>query len=249
MDLILLCTSRELKPHSNAAKKRCSYGRDGAAGRRYKPRFKFSHPLVKAMGLFNERQHVNAGVLVVDLERYCEEDLVAKLDKVLVQHLQGPPLWHQGNNQPPFTIAAAAHTLFVHPSWNVRPGDARGQARAQHAQKRSASSAPSSQIKDQCASMLHTPPKILHAHFPPCSALPPRLCPTHPRSSERDPATKVLKMAALDVIRASRRLELPCSCKGKHFDDLDVPDDSAPLEDLSRDPTDGVAAPRGGFPA
>ena len=63
----------------------------------------------------------------MDMERYCAADVVGNLDTVLVRHLRGPPLWRQGNNQPPFTIAAARHTLFVHPSWNVRPGDARAE--------------------------------------------------------------------------------------------------------------------------
>ena len=105
-----------------AAAKRCAPKRAA-----YKPRFKFSDPLVAEFGLRSEAQHVNAGVLVMDMERYCAADVVGNLDTVLVRHLRGPPLWRQGNNQPPFTIAAARHTLFVHPSWNVRPGDARAE--------------------------------------------------------------------------------------------------------------------------
>jgi len=79
----------------------------------YRPRFRFEAKIVHDMGLHDERQHVNAGVLVVDVARYCAADVVRNLDDVLAAHLAGPRLWRQGNNQPPFTIAAARHT----PGW------------------------------------------------------------------------------------------------------------------------------------
>jgi len=211
-----------------AAARRCAPKRAA-----YKPRFRFRDALVSAMGLRSEKQHVNAGVLVIDLERYCAADVVGNLDAVLVRHLQHGPLWHQGNNQPPFTVAAAKHTLFVHPSWNVRPGDARAEQAVARVHRRHGNAA-----KDECADMIHEAPRILHAHFRPCDALPPRLCPMG-SSPARDPATKNLKLAVAQLLKATKRTTLPCSCKGRHFDDL------APAEA----PDAALPAPRGGFPA
>ena len=89
-----------------AAARRCAPKRAA-----YKPRFRFRDSLVSAMGLRSEKQHVNAGVLVIDLARYCEADVVGNLDSVLVRHIKGPPLWHQGNNQPPFTVVSRRREL------------------------------------------------------------------------------------------------------------------------------------------
>lgn len=199
-----------------AAARRCAPGKAA-----YKPRFRFRDPLVQELGLRNVRQHVNAGVLTMDLQAYCAADVVEKLDRVLVRHITGSPLWHQGNNQPPFTIAAAAHTVFIHPSWNVRPGDARGQAQLRRKARRGVSkSLTAENVKEQCASMMATAPRILHAHFRPCDALPPKMCMETPRE-RRDPAAMALKQSVLQLLRVNRRVKLPCSCKGKHFDDLD----------------------------
>ena len=207
-----------------AAARRCAPGKAA-----YKPRFRFRDPLVQELGLRNVRQHVNAGVLVMDLQAYCEADIVEKLDRVLVRHITGSPLWHQGNNQPPFTIAAAAHTLFVHPSWNVRPGDARGQSQIRRKRGQKSQSPAAETVKEQCASMMRTAPRILHAHFRPCDALPPRLCMETPRE-RRDPAAMALKQSVLNLLRVAKRIKLPCSCKGKHFDDLDESKVDAALE-------------------
>ena len=40
------------------------------------------------------------------------------------------------------------------------------------------------------------------------------------RSPARDPATKNLKLAVVQLLKATKRASLPCSCKGRHFDDL-----------------------------
>ena len=206
-----------------AAAKRCAPKRAA-----YKPRFKFSDPLVAEFGLKSEAQHVNAGVLVMDMERYCAADVVGNLDTVLVRHLRGPPLWRQGNNQPPFTIAAARHTLFVHPSWNVRPGDARAEQMVAGRQTRYSRRHPKAGA-DECADMVHNPARILHAHFKPCDALPNRLCPspkTEATAREREDATKALKNACVAVNAADardKRPKAPCSCKGKHFTDVLMP--------------------------
>ena len=207
-----------------AAARRCAPGKAA-----YKPRFRFRDPLVQELGLRNVRQHVNAGVLVMDLQAYCEADIVEKLDRVLVRHITGSPLWHQGNNQPPFTIAAAAHTLFVHPSWNVRPGDARGQSQIRRKRGQKSQSLSAETVKEQCASMMRTAPRILHAHFRPCDALPPKMCMETPRE-RRDPAAMALKQSVLNLLRVAKRVKLPCSCKGRHFDDLDESKVDAALE-------------------
>lgn len=203
-----------------AAAKRCAPKRAA-----YKPRFKFADPLVAEFGLKSEAQHVNAGVLVMDMERYCAADIVKNLDAVLVRHLRGPPLWRQGNNQPPFTIAAARHTLFVHPSWNVRPGDAKAEQMVAGRQSRYSRKHPK-QGYDPCAEMIHTAPKILHAHFKPCDALPARLCPSSKdaeAAKRKELVVKTLKnaiLSLLDVDRKDKRPKAPCSCKGAHFTDV-----------------------------
>ncbi|KAJ1456656.1 hypothetical protein M885DRAFT_165759 [Pelagophyceae sp. CCMP2097] len=126
----------------------------------YKPRFKFDDAVVQEFGLKSEAFHINAGVLLVDLEQYCLASVVEALERILERHVAGPQLWHQGNNQPPFTIAVAAHLTFLHPSWNVRPGDADAESRivARHKE--------GSMAEDLCAQMVAAPPLIIHTHEP-----------------------------------------------------------------------------------
>ena len=46
----------------------------------------------------------------------------------------------------------------------------------------------------------------------------------------RDPAAVALKQSVLNLLRVAKRIKLPCSCKGKHFDDLDESQVDAALE-------------------
>lgn len=151
-----------------AAARRCASKRAA-----YKPHFKFNDELVKEYGLKSNSMLVNAGVLVMDLEAYCQAGILDALKNVLRRHIQGPPLWQDGNNQPPFTIAAARHFTFIDPSWNVRIGDAKAQAMVTQARKRRHERLD----RDECSDIIENP-RILHAHFNPCRALPSRLCPT-----------------------------------------------------------------------
>ena len=182
-----------------AAAKRCAQKRA-----RYQPHFAFSDELLKEFGLKSNAMLVNAGVLVVDLQAYCRDGLFHDLRAVLRRHVAGPPLWRDGNNQPPFTIAAARHITFVDPSWNVRLGDAQGQARVARVQRRKQQRNGPRQVaanggaltaaatEDVCTRMLEDP-WILHAHFNPCAALPDRLCPDNNAHSINNTANEPLR--------------------------------------------------------
>lgn len=120
-------------------------------------------------------------MLLIDLEAYCNSGILDSLKAILRRHIAGPPLWRDGNNQPPFTIAAAKHISFVDPSWNVRLGDARGQAQVSRLKRKRHQF-----VEDECTAML-ADPWILHAHFKPCDALPNHLCrETLPSNSSSD---------------------------------------------------------------
>lgn len=206
-----------------AAARRCASKRSA-----YQPHFKFHDELVKELGLKSNAMLVNAGVLLMDLEAYCNAQVIESLKAVLRRHIAGPPLWRDGNNQPPFTIAAAKHISFVDPSWNVRMGDAKGQAQVARNKRRRRD--PSTR-SDECTAMLQDP-WILHAHFKPCDALPDYLCPnTSPASSSTDekdsPApsshkkkyaddpAKALKLASLRTKNTAKNqpVSVPCQCK------------------------------------
>ncbi|KAJ8601204.1 hypothetical protein CTAYLR_003258 [Chrysophaeum taylorii] len=177
----------------------------------YQPHVQFRDELVKEFGLKSSAMLVNAGVLVVDLEAYCAATVLDGLKAVLRRHIAGPPLWRDGNNQPPFTIAAARHITFVDPAWNVRLGDARGQALVVKAKKRRRES-----LRDECTAML-ADPWVLHAHFKPCEALPDRLCPSS-RSKNSTRADNVharrLKAACAmaRTIANDEARPVPCQC-------------------------------------
>ena len=175
--------------------------------------------------------------------RYCAADVVRNLDDVLAAHLAGPRLWRQGNNQPPFTIAAARHTLFVHPGWNVRPADAAAERAVAGRSKGKPAAAdgpppPASAARvarDECEAMIRGDVRILHSHFSPCDALPPAYCPLQRGESPdpRSPAAKALKISSVRVYEAAKRAvaKQECSCKGTHFDALaDDPPRASRLE-------------------
>ncbi|GAB4822282.1 hypothetical protein N2152v2_009328 [Parachlorella kessleri] len=78
--------------------------------------YDFSKPLVKAtMG--PEQCYINAGVYVVDLERYKELGIQRRIGELIQQHAQDR-LWLQGVQQPSFVLAIANHSATVDPRWN-----------------------------------------------------------------------------------------------------------------------------------
>mmetsp|Transcript_13244 Transcript_13244/g.17672 ORF Transcript_13244/g.17672 Transcript_13244/m.17672 type:complete len:529 (-) Transcript_13244:2-1588(-) len=189
VDIISLYSTSLTKVRFVAAARRCAQKRA-----RYKPHFKFNDELIQSYGLRGNALLINAGVLVVDLQAYCHTRLLDSMKIILRKHVAGPPLWRDGNNQPPFTIAAARHITYVHPGWNVRLGDAKGQVminRAHSRANRKRHRRPSTNTnsnEEECTHMLDDP-YILHAHFNPCSALPSRLCPSTssaPKSTDDD---------------------------------------------------------------
>lgn len=209
VDVTALYATQLTPAHFIAAARRCATKRAA-----YKPKFKFHDELVKEFGLKSMSMLVNAGVLVVDLEAYCRAKVIDALKTVLRRHIAGPPLWLDGNNQPPFTIAAARHIVFVDPSWNVRVGDARGQAHVTRVKRRR-----HEPVDDECTAML-ADPWILHAHFKPCEALPSWLCPTssaantsHQKHSKDDVAfsLKATCLRAKSQAQASKQ-RTPCRC-------------------------------------
>lgn len=62
--------------------------------------------------------YVNAGVYVVDLERYALRRIGARISELVALHAVRR-LWWQGVQQPSFVLALAGHTVTLDARWNA----------------------------------------------------------------------------------------------------------------------------------
>ena len=81
---------------------------------------KTEEDVVRQHGFTSRTQDFNAGVLALDLVEFCKQGIVDKMLRLLDVHNGGQLLWHEGNEQPPFSIATAKTTQLVDASFNCR---------------------------------------------------------------------------------------------------------------------------------
>lgn len=82
--------------------------------------FNYSHPLVQQSGL-TPRNRFNAGVVLFNLQAYCQARVTDRNIQILRQQIASQDLWLPGRSthQTPFILAVGSHRRFVASSWNL----------------------------------------------------------------------------------------------------------------------------------